>query len=173
MSVFDFEGKIFYCEDYTNTDVMAPGRYDPIYEEEELAKIALIDYAPIEPFVNSKTSRSDFSVIVAGEDFGCGSSRETAPMALAAAGVRVVVAKSFARIFFRNCVNMGKILPLVIPHDCNASVHGQLGKLAMKQRKLWLAGQEYSIPPLGVVEDILACGGLAKAMVSGQGVFHE
>src|ERR1700736_6529069 len=103
-------GKAYYCGDYVNTDLMAPGRFEPIESKEQLARIALIDYQGAVPFVNEKTGRSDYSVIIAGKEFGCGSSRETAPLALSLAGVQIVIAQSFGNIFFRNCINMGILL---------------------------------------------------------------
>ena len=162
MNRFNVKGKIFYAGDYVNTDVMAPGRFDPIFEDEELAKIALIDYSPIERFVNPQTHRSDFCMIVAGRDFGCGSSRETAPMAISAAGVKVVVAQSFARIFYRNCINMGDIIPIVADHSFGAEIHGSIGQLDLSARSLILNGSSFDIPDMGVALEILQAGGLGN-----------
>jgi len=85
-----------------DTDLIIAARYLNTSEPAELAKYVMKDADP--EFV-SKMSRGD--VIVAGENFGCGSSREHAPIALKAAGVSAIVAKSFARIFYRNAFNMG------------------------------------------------------------------
>ncbi len=93
-----FKGKAYCCGDFVNTDVMSPGRFEPYESNEQLARIALIDYEGPTPFVNpGRGDRSDYTVIIAGKEFGCGSSRETAPQALAYAGARVVIARSFAR----------------------------------------------------------------------------
>src|SRR5688572_18849471 len=97
------EGTAFYCGDFVDTDAMSPGRFEPYEGEQQLARIALIDYVSPVPFVDPATGRSPYTVIFAGEEFGCGSSRETAPQALHYAGARVVIARSFARIFYRNC----------------------------------------------------------------------
>jgi 3-isopropylmalate/(R)-2-methylmalate dehydratase small subunit len=162
MSNFNVIGSIYYCGDYVNTDVMAPGRYDPIYKDDELARIALIDYEGTEPFVDPTQGKSRFRIIVAGKDFGCGSSRETAPMALAAAGVHVVVAPSFARIFFRNCINLGKIYPVVLSHQLSNRIHGQDGEFSLEGRTLRLGNSTFELPSLGDVEKILLAGGLSQ-----------
>lgn len=88
--------------DNINTDFITPGRYNITVDPDELAKIAFIEYRP--EFAR-KVKKGDF--IVAGNNFGCGSSRETAVMALKACGIKAIIAKSFARIFYRNCLNNG------------------------------------------------------------------
>lgn len=85
-----------------NTDLITPGRYNVTTDAKELAKIAFIEHRP----EFSKTvKKGDF--IIAGNNFGCGSSRETAVTSLKACGIKAVVAKSFARIFYRNCIDQG------------------------------------------------------------------
>jgi 3-isopropylmalate/(R)-2-methylmalate dehydratase small subunit len=91
-----------YKRDHINTDEIIPARYLNTDDEVELAKHCLEDLDP--DFVN-KVKKGD--IIVAGEDFGCGSSREHAVWAIRAAGVQTVIAKSFARIFYRNSINNG------------------------------------------------------------------
>ena len=91
-----------YKRDHINTDEIIPARYLNTDDQAELAKHCLEDLDT--DFVN-KVKKGD--VIVAGEDFGCGSSREHAVWAIRAAGVQTVIAKSFARIFFRNTINNG------------------------------------------------------------------
>jgi len=91
-----------YRRDHINTDEIIPARYLNTDDEVELAKHCLEDLDP--GFVN-KVKKGD--IIVAGEDFGCGSSREHAIWAIRAAGVQTVIAKSFARIFYRNAINNG------------------------------------------------------------------
>jgi 3-isopropylmalate/(R)-2-methylmalate dehydratase small subunit len=91
-----------YKRDHINTDEIIPARYLNTDDEAELAKHCLEDLDA--DFVN-KVKKGD--IIVAGEDFGCGSSREHAVWAIRGAGVRTVIAKSFARIFFRNAINNG------------------------------------------------------------------
>jgi len=95
-------GNVWKFGDNIDTDLIIAARYLNTSEPSELAKYVMEDADP--EFVK-KLKRGD--VIVAGENFGCGSSREHAPIALKAAGVSAVVAKSFARIFYRNAFNMG------------------------------------------------------------------
>lgn len=85
-----------------NTDLITPGRYNITTDPKELAKILFIEYNP-EFCKNAK--KGDY--IIGGKNFGCGSSRETAATAIKARGIKVVIAKSFARIFYRNCLNQG------------------------------------------------------------------
>ena len=91
-----------YKRDHVNTDEIIPARYLNTDDEAELAKHCLEDLD--KDFVN-KVKKGD--IIVAGEDFGCGSSREHAVWAIRGAGVQTVIAKSFARIFYRNAINNG------------------------------------------------------------------
>ncbi len=91
-----------YNRNHINTDEIIPARYLTTGKEEELAKHAMED---IDAGFVKKVKKGDF--IVAGENFGCGSSREHAVWALRGAGIRAVIADSFARIFFRNCINNG------------------------------------------------------------------
>lgn len=154
------EGKAFYCGDYVNTDVMAPGRFEPYEGKDHLASCALIDYESEIPFVRKGENRSDFTVIVAGTEFGCGSSRETAPQALHYAGARVVIAKTFARIFYRNCINMGLLLPIQIAHDLDEKVVGKHVTVDPDARKVTIDGRSWTFPEFGPVQKIIAAGGL-------------
>ncbi len=96
--------------DDINTDAITPGRYTVTLDKSRLGEIAFIEYRP--EFAK-EVKQGD--IVVAGRNFGCGSSREHSPVALKAAGVGAVVAKSFARIFFRNSINIG--LPILICTD--------------------------------------------------------
>ena len=91
-----------YNKNHINTDEIIPARYLNTDKEEELAKHAMED---LDQNFIKKVKKGDF--IVAGENFGCGSSREHAVWALRGAGIKAVIADSFARIFFRNCINNG------------------------------------------------------------------
>ena len=97
--------KVWKFKDNVDTDIIIAARYLNTSDENELAKHIMED---ADPKFFSKISRGD--IIVAGENFGCGSSREHAPMALKAAGISCVIAKSFARIFYRNSFNMGLLI---------------------------------------------------------------
>ena len=91
-----------YNKDHINTDEIIPARYLNVDKEAELAKYAMED---LDKDFIKKVKKGDF--IVAGENFGCGSSREHAVWALRGAGIQAIIADSFARIFFRNCINNG------------------------------------------------------------------
>jgi 3-isopropylmalate/(R)-2-methylmalate dehydratase small subunit len=162
MSTQVIEGKAFYCGDFVDTDVMSPGRFEPYESNEQLARIALIDYASDVPFVEPGTSRSPYKIIVAGEEFGCGSSRETAPQALRYAGVEVVIARSFARIFYRNCVNMGLLLPIKFPHPFTSSITGEHLTVDMNTRAFYWRDQQFSFPDFGPLNAIVEAGGLTN-----------
>ena len=94
--------KIYKYKDNVDTDVIIPARYLNSFDAIELASHAMVD---IDPTFASTVEKGD--IIVAGQNFGCGSSREHAPLCLKTAGVKCVIAKSFARIFYRNSINIG------------------------------------------------------------------
>jgi len=101
------KGRVHKFADDVNTDYIISGRHKfKTLDMKELAKYVMED---LDPEFYSKVSKGDF--IVAGKNFGCGSSREQAPLAIINADISAVVAKSFARIFYRNCINTG--LPLI------------------------------------------------------------
>ena len=102
----ELKGKIWKFGDNVDTDAIIPARYLNTSDPAELAKHCMEDADPSFP---AKLKKGD--IIVAGANFGCGSSREHAPIAIKAAGVACVIAKSFARIFYRNAFNMG--LPIL------------------------------------------------------------
>jgi 3-isopropylmalate/(R)-2-methylmalate dehydratase small subunit len=98
-----------YDKDNIDTDVIIPGPYLKIHDHKELAKHAM---EGIDPNFPQKVSQGDF--LVAGSNFGCGSSREHAPIALSETGIKAILAQSFARIFYRNAVDGGYLLPIEI-----------------------------------------------------------
>lgn len=108
-------GRAWLFGDNVDTDVILPGKYLVLTDPNELAKHALEGL--VQDFYK-KISKGD--IIVAGKNFGCGSSREHAPIALKYAGVGAVVAESFSRIFFRNSINIG--LPAVISKDARRTI---------------------------------------------------
>ena len=99
-------GKVLKYGDNVDTDVIIPARYLNVSNGEELAKYCMID---IDPDFTKKASKGD--IIVALKNFGCGSSREHAPLAIKCAGISCVIAATFARIFYRNAINIG--LPIL------------------------------------------------------------
>src|SRR3989449_6227482 len=100
-------GHVWMLGDNINTDVIIPGRYNVTTDRAQLAKYCLCEVLPA--FVQQVQAGD---VVMAGHNFGCGSSREHAPSALQACGIHVVIARSFARIFYRNAVNI--CLPVLV-----------------------------------------------------------
>lgn len=103
----EIKGKVWKFEDNIDTDVIIPGRYLRTFNPQDLADHAMEGIS--ENFAK-EVKKGD--LIVAGWNFGCGSSREQAPVALKQAGISAIIAKSFARIFYRNSINIG--LPVII-----------------------------------------------------------
>ena len=103
------EGKVWRYGDNIDTDVIIPARYLNTFDPAELAKHCMVD---IDETFAANVKAGD--IMVGGKNFGCGSSREHAPIALLAMGAKAVLADSFARIFYRNAVNLG-LLPIVCP----------------------------------------------------------
>ena len=110
-------GVVYKYGDNVDTDVIIPARYLNTSEPEELAKHCMED---IDAQFAGSVSEGDF--IVADKNFGCGSSREHAPIAIKASGVKCVIASSFARIFFRNCINIG--LPIMECPEAAEKIEG-------------------------------------------------
>jgi len=150
------EGKVFKYGDDVNTDVIFPGKYTyTVTDRAEMARHALEDLDP--DFVRLVEPGD---VIVAGSNFGCGSSREQAAFCLKEAGVGAVVARSFARIYFRNAINAG--LPaLTCPDAVDALKAGDRVRVDLAAGTLSAGGKTYSFPPLPEeVRGILESGGL-------------
>ncbi len=101
-----------YDSSNIDTDVIIPGQYLKIHDPKELAKHAM---EGIDPEFPQKVSQGDF--MVCGSNFGCGSSREHAPIALSQLGIKAILAPSFARIFYRNAIDGGYLLPIEIEHQ--------------------------------------------------------
>jgi len=148
-------GRVWKYGDNVNTDVIFPGKYTyTISDRKEMAKHALEDLDP-EFVKNVKPG----DIIVAGRNWGCGSSREQAVIALKEAGVAAIVAKSFARIYFRNAINEGLAIAA-----CGAVEGVEAGEevtIDFAQGKVITPRGEYTFPPLPPeVMDILEAGGL-------------
>jgi len=121
------KGKVWKFKDNIDTDVIIPARYLSTSDPKELALHCMEDYDS--EFVR-KMDKGD--IIVAGKNFGCGSSREHAPIALKAAGVSCIIAKSFARIFFRNAINIG-LLIFESAEAVDRSVQGNIFEIDTEQ----------------------------------------
>lgn len=150
------QGRVWKYGDNVNTDVIFPGKYTyTINDPKEMAKHAMEDEDP--EFVK-KVKGGD--VIVAGKNFGCGSSREQAAICLKEAGVGAVIAKSFSRIYFRNCINIG--LPAVTSAEAADAVNaGDEVTIDFKQGKITAPGGTFHFPPVPeAILGIVAAGGL-------------
>ncbi|MEO8353188.1 MAG: 3-isopropylmalate dehydratase [Chthoniobacteraceae bacterium] len=160
---------VYVVRDNIDTDQIIPAQYltlvPTIAEEyEKLGSYALIglpnDLYP-ERFVPEGELKTSYQIIIAGRNFGCGSSREHAPIALGAASVRAVVAESFARIFFRNCVATGELYPYDSPERlCDIVKTGDEATLDFDQDTLTVNGKTYSLKPLGEVRPVIDAGGI-------------
>ncbi len=152
-------GRAWRYGDNVDTDVIIPARYLTTNDPGELAKHALED---LDPKFASKVQQGD--VVVAGENFGCGSSREHAATCLSGAGVSAVVAASFARIFFRNAINTG--LPIVVSPEAVAGIEDgdevSVDAVTGEVRNV-TKGATYSVEPLPeFVMNIVRAGGLIE-----------
>ena len=151
------EGKVWRYGDNIDTDVIIPARYLNTFDPKELAKHCMVD---IDPTFAENVKAGD--IMVGGKNFGCGSSREHAPVAIKESGVPVVIAASFARIFYRNGINVG--LPLLEIGDDVQKIHaGDTLRIDISTGKIenLTTGDPFQAPPLpGFIQDIAKAGGL-------------
>jgi len=166
-----FSGPAFVVRDNIDTDQIIPAQYlnlvPTIPEEyERLGSYALIGL-PEAPypvrFVREGALDSEFPIVIGGKNFGCGSSREHAPIALGSAGCRIVVAESFARIFFRNAVATGELYPCEASERlCDRVKTGEVVSVDLDAGTLTISatGQSFSLKPLGDVRPVVDAGGL-------------
>ena len=115
------------------------------------------------PFVKDGQFKSEYSIIIAGPNFGCGSSREHAPFSLKVAGVKAIVAESYARIFYRNCVDGGFVIPYETAEQLNKTVlTGDELKIDLENNTITnlTKGVTYTLKPLGDVYNIVMAGGI-------------
>jgi 3-isopropylmalate dehydratase small subunit len=152
-------GRAYVFGDNIDTDVILPGRYLSYSEKDILAAHCMEGY---DPTLASRLEEGD--IFVAGRNFGCGSSREGAPVAMRAAGVSCVIAKSFARIFYRNAINIG--LPVLeSPEAADGIVDGSEVAVDISSGRITdiSAGKEYSFLPFpGDLLRIIEAGGLRE-----------
>jgi 3-isopropylmalate/(R)-2-methylmalate dehydratase small subunit len=160
---------VYVCADNIDTDQIIPAQYltlvPTIAEEyEKLGSYALIglpDHLYPQRFITPGEMKTVYRIVIAGRNFGCGSSREHAPIALGAAGVEAVIAESFARIFFRNCVATGELYPYDSAERlCEAVKTGDVATLDFDRDMLTLNGKNYSLKPLGEVRPVIDAGGI-------------
>jgi 3-isopropylmalate/(R)-2-methylmalate dehydratase small subunit len=166
-----FKGPVYVVRDNIDTDQIIPAQYlnlvPTIAEEyEKLGSFALCGLPdslyPIR-FVKPGAVKTDYPIVVGGRNFGCGSSREHAPIALGAAGSKVVLAEGFARIFFRNCVATGELYPCEIADRlCDVLKSGDMISVDLDAATVTVeaTGKVYPFKPLGEVRPVVDAGGL-------------
>ena len=154
----EFQGKVWKLGDDIDTDIILPTEYLVFPTIAEMKPYA---FSPLRPELAGRIEPGD--IIVGGENFGCGSSREQAPEVVKALGIRAVIAKSFARIFFRNAINNG--LLLIECRDLPDEVSEGDTLTVTVGEKIRANGKDYKIAALPEnLMEILNAGGLVKAM---------
>lgn len=152
---------IKYARDNIDTDVIIPGQYLKVHDYDELARHAM---EGLDPDFHSRVRPGDF--ILAGRNFGCGSSREHAPIALSHSGVRAVLAVSFARIFYRNSVDGAFLLPIEIDPDTYGSIEdGDSLEIDIKRNTIvnLTKNTTHAMKPFSdIISRIISAGGLFK-----------
>ena len=150
-----------YERDNIDTDTIIPGAYLKVHDHDELARHAMEGLDP--KFHERMEGRS---MLVAGRNFGCGSSREHAPIALSRSGVKAVLAPSFARIFYRNCVDGAYLLPVEISYDAYRSIRdGDDLEIDMQARTVSniTRDSQHEIAPIpDIITGIIEAGGLFR-----------
>jgi len=166
-----FTGPVYVVRDNIDTDQIISAQYlnlvPTITEEyEKLGSYALAglpDSLYPSRFVKEGSLDSEYPIVVAGKNFGCGSSREHAPIALGSAKARIILAESFARIFFRNCVATGELYPCEITERlCDTLKIGDVVTVDLDAATVVVqaTGKTYNFKPLGDVRLVVDSGGL-------------
>ena len=161
------KGRAWKFGDNIDTDQIFPGAYLTLTDVEEMGKHAMEGVPGREDFAK-KVNKGD--IIVAGKNFGCGSSREQAPIAIKGCGVSVVVAKSFARIFYRNAVNIG--LPIMECADVDEIEDGDTLEVDLESGEIKVVNKDLTLKgsPLTSLEfEIMKAGGLIPYLKSREG----
>jgi 3-isopropylmalate/(R)-2-methylmalate dehydratase small subunit len=152
-----FRGKAVKYGDDVNTDVIIPARYCTSFRAEELARHCMEDLDP-----DFLKKRRPGDILVAGNNFGCGSSRENAPLAIQGAEIACVIAKSFARIFYRNSINIG--LPILeSPEAAEAIAEGHDIQVDLETGRIQdvTTGASFTAQPFPpAIRQIMAVGGM-------------
>ncbi|MBR0140714.1 MAG: 3-isopropylmalate dehydratase small subunit [Ruminococcus sp.] len=155
-----YKGKVIKYNDNVDTDVIIPARYLNTSDPKELAVHCMED---LDRTFASRVGQGD--IIVAGQNFGCGSSREHAPIAIKASGISIVIAKSFARIFYRNAINIGLAI-VECPEAAENIGEGDIVEADMDNGiiKNLTTGKEYKTQPFPeFIQNIIKNGGLIKS----------
>ena len=153
-----FSARVWVLGDDIDTDIIIPTEYLALKTVEDMKPFA---FSPLRPELAGQIKEGD--IIVAGKNFGCGSSREQAPEVIKALGIRCVIAKSYARIFFRNSINNGLLL-IENPDLYDAATEGENIEVTVGDH-ITCKGKDYPISTLPQnLLDIINAGGLVKAM---------
>jgi len=166
-----FSGPVYVVRDNIDTDQIISAQYlnlvPTIPEEYEKLGSYALDGLPksLYPtrYVKDGQLDSEYTIVVAGKNFGCGSSREHAPIALGSAGCKIVLAESFARIFFRNSVATGELYPCEISERlCDTLKTGDVVTVDLDKTTVTVkaTGKSYSFKPLGDIRPVVDAGGL-------------
>ncbi|MCJ7623498.1 MAG: 3-isopropylmalate dehydratase small subunit [Anaerolineaceae bacterium] len=158
MVMDNIKGRVWKYGDDVNTDVIFPGKYTyTVSEPSEMPKHALED---LDPEFAKKVQRGD--IIVGGKNWGCGSSREQAVVCLKESGVGAIVARSFARIYYRNCIN--NALPAITcPEVVDAVESGEIISVDLIQGEVLCSKGSFAFPPIpDAVMGIFEAGGLIQ-----------
>jgi 3-isopropylmalate/(R)-2-methylmalate dehydratase small subunit len=162
-------GPAYVVQHNIDTDQIIPAQYLTLVptipdEYDKLGSYALIglpDSLYATRYVEENSTKTKFPIVIAGRNFGCGSSREHAPIALGAAGCQVVVAESFARIFFRNCIATGELYPYDAAVPLSEEIKtGDHVEVDFDKDELRANGKTYSLKPLGEVKPVIDAGGI-------------
>ncbi len=152
------EGKVWRYGDNIDTDVIIPARYLNTFDPKELASHCMVD---IDETFTAGVRAGD--IMVGGRNFGCGSSREHAPVAIKASGISVIIAASFARIFYRNSIDTGLPLLEISEAEIEKIHSGDILRVDLSSGKIEnvTTGDTFQAPPLpGFIQDIASAGGL-------------
>ncbi|KAL9242777.1 hypothetical protein vseg_016743 [Gypsophila vaccaria] len=166
-----FHGLVYVVGDNIDTDQIIPAEFLTLVpsnpeEYRKLGSHALVGLprsAYPTRFVDENETQSKYSIIIGGANFGCGSSREHAPVALGAAGVKAVVAESYARIFFRNSVSTGEVYPIDSEgRVCDEFKTGDVATIELGENKLinHTTGKEFGLKPIGDAGPVVEAGGI-------------
>ncbi len=160
-----FNGNVIKYGNNVDTDVIIPARYLNTIDKKELASHCMED---LDATFTSRVKAGD--IMVAGENFGCGSSREHAPIAIKESGIALVIAKSFARIFYRNAINIG--LPIIeCPEAVDAISEGDVLEADMDNGVILdkTTGKSFKTAPFpAFIQTIIANGGLIESIKKGE-----
>ena len=165
-------GPAYVVQHNIDTDQIIPAQYLTLVltipeEYEKLGSYALIGLPdalyPVR-YIEKDSTKTKYPIVIAGRNFGCGSSREHAPIALGAAGVQAVVAEAFARIFFRNCVATGELYPYDSAVPLSEAIKtGDHVEVDFDKDEVRANGKTYALKPLGEVKPVIDAGGISTS----------